>query len=104
MEYAVVTKTLDSDLAMTHATHVDLDALMGRGGIVPFHEAPYGSIQVMSLLSLCEPVFVLGEIMVLSGGRELSGRGRKPIKWGVECEVFDTIEEAEARAIAVNQE
>lgn len=45
------------------------------------------------------PVFTLGEILILNNdGREIAGRGRKPSKWLVVCEEFETLEEAVARA------
>lgn len=48
------------------------------------------------------PVFDLGEILVLDeNDREISGRGRKPSKWEVDCEYFDNIEAAITRARAV---
>ena len=48
-------------------------------------------------------VFELGEILVLDDeyGREVSGRGRKPSKWDVDCESFSNIEAAVERALAV---
>jgi hypothetical protein len=50
-------------------------------------------------LNLRAPVFVLGEVLVLDGdGREVAGRGRKPDKWDVDCERFDSIDDAIARA------
>lgn len=55
-------------------------------------------------LSFRAPVFALGEILVLDdAGREVAGHGRKPNKWDVGCEEFDTIEAATARAIAVSE-
>lgn len=53
----------------------------------------------MEALSLLVPVFDLGEIVVADeGGRELVGRLRKPSKWDVGTETFDSIEEAVARS------
>ena len=41
-------------------------------------------------------VFELGEILILEGEgeREVGGRGRKPSKWDVDVEYFDTLDEA----------
>lgn len=48
--------------------------------------------------------FTLGEILVCDeSGREVAGRGRKPSKWYVERESFDTIEAAVERAQAVQK-
>ena len=43
------------------------------------------------------PVFRIGELMVLEGGkygREMDGRGRKPCKWYVEYKMFHKLERA----------
>lgn len=54
------------------------------------------------LLALRVPVFAMGEILVLDeSGREVAGHGRKPSKWSVDVETFDTIELAVARAKAL---
>ncbi len=56
----------------------------------------------MLVLALRAPVFELGEVLVLGlDGRELTGRLRKPHKWGVRCELFDDADEAIARACEV---
>lgn len=60
----------------------------------PLHE-----VSPALALGLEEPVFVLGEILVLdTDGREFAGSGRKPSKWSVTVEYFDKIEDAVARA------
>lgn len=42
-----------------------------------------------------EPAFYLSEILILNDlGREIGYPGRKPDKWLVEYEVFETLEEA----------
>ena len=52
-----------------------------------------------SVVPVRAPVFVLGEILVLdTNGREVSGHGRKPSKWGVPVEMFPDIASAVARA------
>ena len=57
---------------------------------------------VMLQLSLRSRVFIPGEILVLDDdGREVAGRGRKPGKWDVSIETFDTLEAAAARAAEV---
>ena len=49
-----------------------------------------------------QEVFTLGEILVLDdSGREVSGHGRKPIKWYVETETFEDIEDAIQKSIEV---
>lgn len=47
------------------------------------------------------PVFALGEILLCAGGREITGHGRKPSKWGVEYETFTDLTAAMARAAEV---
>ncbi len=63
-------------------------------------EALTGEVGLIMLLNLRSEVFTLGEILILDDphGREISGKGRKPSKWGVTCETFATISEAIARA------
>ena len=47
-------------------------------------------------------VWEVGEILILNENeREVSGRGRKPYKWGVAVKVFDRIEDAIACAVHV---
>jgi hypothetical protein len=51
------------------------------------------------------PVFTLGEIMIMDSetGREISGAGRKPSKWDVECRTFDKLEDAIACSKEVSE-
>lgn len=52
-----------------------------------------------ALLSLRAPVFTLGEILLLDeDGREVDGPGRKPSKWGVSIQEFETLDDAVARS------
>jgi len=45
------------------------------------------------------PCFTKGEVLIVDGhGREVAPPGRRPAKWGVRYEVFDTLEEAVRRA------
>ena len=60
-------------------------------------------IQGIEAMAFRAPVFDIGEILVLDlDGREIGGRGRKPSKWDVKCEVFDDIEKAIERAREVS--
>ena len=53
------------------------------------------AIAGMVMLNFMTPVFMLGEILILSGsGREPHGRGRKPSKWWVETQECATLGEA----------
>lgn len=55
--------------------------------------------QPMLALALRAPVFTLGEVLICDfDGRELVGAGRKPSKWSVGAETFQTPEEAVKRA------
>lgn len=52
-----------------------------------------------TLMQLREPVFRVGELLVLdSTGREVSYPGRKPDKWNVDCEIFTDLDRAVTRA------
>ena len=44
------------------------------------------------------PVFELGEILIINSNDRTIPDGRKPGKWNVECEYFDTVEDAVKRA------
>ncbi len=55
------------------------------------------------LLRMRHEVFVLGEILILDEyGREYAGHGRKPDKWSVQTETFDSIDDAIAKAKEVS--
>lgn len=48
------------------------------------------------------PVFILGEVLLLDeNGREMFGKGRKPSKWDVDCQEFDSIDQALACATGI---
>jgi hypothetical protein len=49
------------------------------------------------------PVFSLGEILIINSNDRTIPDGRKPGKWDVECEYFDTIEDAVKRAKEVQK-
>lgn len=48
-------------------------------------------------------VFSLGEILIMQGERDIA-QGRKPSKWDVDTEEFDTLDEAVKRALEVKGE
>ncbi len=53
----------------------------------------------LSLLALRQPVFLPGEIIITDDGeRECVGHGRKPAKWDVKYETFDSIDDAVERS------
>ena len=57
------------------------------------------NIQAALFLGCAQPVFTLGEILIVGeDGREVAGRGRKPSKWSVEVETFDDVRAAVHRA------
>lgn len=56
-------------------------------------------------LGLREPVFNVGEILILDrSGREVGYPGRKPSKWDVRCEFFDDLDLAVKRSKEVFEE
>lgn len=60
-------------------------------------EDPEGSKALSFILCLRQPVFHVGEILILdAGGREVGYPGRKPSKWSVEVETVETLDEAAA--------
>jgi hypothetical protein len=55
-----------------------------------------------SLVALRTPVFHVGEVLIVDeDGRELPYPGRKPSKWEVDVEEYDSVEAAVERAQAV---
>lgn len=63
----------------------------------------YGPAPASLQLSLFVPVWRLGEIVVLGPDDRTIPDGRKPSKWFIETEDFDTIEEAITRSLEVTQ-
>jgi hypothetical protein len=55
------------------------------------------------LVTCLTPVFHLGEIMIIDSNDRTIPDGRKPSKWDVGCEYFDTIEKAIVRAEEVTK-
>lgn len=48
------------------------------------------------------PNFDIGEILIVDeSGREITGKMRKPSKWYVETECFDSLEKAITRSLAI---
>jgi len=83
MQIAVVTKTDPTDLTLP------------LGGLFYSDGADLGD----KTLVFRQPVFMMGEILILDGdGREIGGRMRKPDKWDVTIEIYRTIEDAVTRA------
>ena len=92
-----------SDVTYAVVTYVDTDDV---GNLATawgqLFDSQGGAIGLAGALDLRVPVFYVGELLVLDGsGREVCGKGRKPSKWGVRCDEFDSIDEAVARAVAV---
>lgn len=94
MRYLVITKVPpDGDpgnLALELDVFVETDGDVKRlTDILAPHQA----------LALRAPVFSVGEVLVCADGERESGYpGRKPSKWHVDYESFDTAEDAVARA------
>lgn len=96
MSFCVITEIPDANNGDSGnlAAALDLYRVEGFG-----MEETVKRIDPLLSLSLRVPVFSLGEIIpVDSTGREYGGYQRKPSKWFVGCEYFDTIEEAIARS------
>lgn len=88
MKFGVITKTSEIDYAIA----MGLKLQQGNDPLQLTDPAP--ALLILSRM----PVFAVGEILILDDdGREIAGHGRKPSKWAVTCEEFDTIEEALTR-------
>ena len=64
--------------------------------VVPDDTVPK-KLPVEKYVPIKRPVFQIGELLVLEGGkygREMDGRGRKPCKWYVEYKLFKKLERA----------
>ena len=62
-------------------------------------EKDLNTVKMFTLMAARMEVFTLGEILIVNeDGRETFGNGRKPSKWFIEHETFDTIDEAIIRA------
>jgi hypothetical protein len=78
-----------------------------RGNVLfvdPFQVTVKGKTYTLERVRV--PVFEKGEILILDAesGREIAGHERKPSKWFVEYEVYDSLEEAIKKAISVLSE
>jgi hypothetical protein len=80
------------------------------GGLGPLYTTEYDSEKIDSkeaaekLIQVESPVFEQGEIVVINEyGREVCGKGRKPKKWSVGYEVYESIDDAVARARQVSE-
>jgi len=106
MQYLVITKVPEApssgNLALIHLdTYIETEP--------PHYHAPDGTFEGkytsmleqigLGFLMLRQEVFQLGEVLITQDGeRECVPPGRKPSKWNVEYETFDSIEEAVAKA------
>jgi len=100
IQFGVITKVPDGDgITGNLACPIgDIYIVTGKATEANDYKEPVKQVG-LECMAMRTPVFTLGEILV--GGcdhRELAGRGRKPGKWDVECEWFDTVEEAVAKA------
>lgn len=114
--FAVVTKTDPHDyagvfdLAFETDEDSDIEFLKKNKPLTEMiEEAPTeGERQVLVgvLLNARRPVFDLGEVLLLddSTGREVDGPGRKPSKWFVTTEEFDTLDAAIERSREVRDQ
>lgn len=89
MNFAVVTEISPEDYALA------LDIKVAGSGK---KLTPITDMIGVGAIALRAPVFTLGEILILNeDGRELAGAGRKPSKWYVTTEEFDSLEDAVAK-------
>jgi len=84
VEYVVITKILEGEIRGNLANvfvRLRTDDVPVIGGIGP-------------MVLAWHEVFILGEVLICQGGREICGQGRKPSKWYVEHETFNNVEDA----------
>lgn len=76
-------------------TLADDFAIRGTDGLLKMVEGGDEITKSTPIWRIKVPVYVLGEILVLDEyGREVGGHGRKPSKWDVTCEEFDSLDDA----------
>lgn len=69
-----------------------------EGVYLDLHEVD-PNLAMLALMKLRVPVFRLGEIIVCDeNGREIGGAGRKPSKWLISFEVYNSVFEAVQRS------
>lgn len=105
MRYTVITRVPDptegGNLAVRPDVMVQTEPPGESNGWMGRHVTAFDALG-MNAIALRVPVFTLGEVLIVGDdGRELVGERRQPGKWDVGAETFDTIEEAVARAQAV---
>ncbi len=78
----------------------------GRWSIKELERNPMKTGDQRKFLEIRMPAFVLGEVVILDKeyGREVCGRQRKPSKWFIETEMFNSLEKAVKRSQEVLKE
>lgn len=103
IRYAVITAIPTQDGNEYDEFLVLQPTVTGWPGVVEQIYHVMGDFQ-REFLQVRLPVFEVGEILLVNRlGREIAGRGRKPDKWGVECEYFWTRRAAVKRAREVSK-
>lgn len=102
MKFGVITKVPPIENGGNLATAIDILVETGKPHESNDYLGTYERVGFPAVLSLRRPVFNVGEVLLLDdNGREIPYPGRKPSKWSVTCEEFDTVERALKRATAV---
>lgn len=98
IKYCVITEV--RSLSGNLASSVDLYQVIGSPSEENDYLGVYERVDVMvQLANFRHPVFQVGEILITnSEGREHGYPGRKPAKWDVTTEEFDTVQAAINRA------
>lgn len=98
MRFTVVTKVEGGNMATAIGQVHQQDQ---RPGEANDYMGTYKPVEPLVALQLFLPVWSVGEIVVLDENDRTIPDGRKPSKWFIETEDFDTVEEAVARSLEV---
>ena len=100
--FAVITEIPDADAGQSGnlASATDLYRVVEPPSDTNDWQSRVERVPIMLALNFRQPAFALGEILILNAGtdREIGGIQRKPSKWFIEYETFDTVEQAIERS------
>jgi hypothetical protein len=102
MKFGVITEVPPIENGGNLAVAMDILVETGQPHESNDYLGTYERVDFPTLLLLRRPVFNVGELLVLDDdGREIPYPARKPGKWSVTCEEFDTVQAAVNRVVEV---
>jgi len=100
MKYGVITQVPElTEFGNLAVALGDIAIQIEQGNESNDYTPRYQDVGYPAALAIHKRVFHVGEVLLLDdNGREIPYPGRKPSKWSVTCEEFDTVEAALDRA------